>query len=39
MLAVDRGNYTSVNPYSDAPQPIGYAATISGKVFRLRLRL
>ncbi|KAF9419448.1 hypothetical protein BGZ94_009398, partial [Podila epigama] len=29
MLAVDRGNYSRFNPYEDAPQTIGYGATIS----------
>ncbi|CAH8860551.1 unnamed protein product [Trichobilharzia szidati] len=29
MLAVDRGYFTSSNPYEDRPQPIGFAATIS----------
>lgn len=29
MLAVDRGNYCTVNPYMDAPQGIGYGVTIS----------
>jgi len=29
MLAVDRGDYTSTNPYADSPQGIGYSATIS----------
>ncbi|CAE7225105.1 pcmt [Symbiodinium sp. KB8] len=29
MLAVDRGHYAPKNPYTDAPQPIGYQATIS----------
>lgn len=29
MKNVDRGNYVSKNPYSDAPQSIGYGVTIS----------
>ncbi|XP_065901771.1 protein-L-isoaspartate(D-aspartate) O-methyltransferase-like isoform X2 [Dysidea avara] len=29
MLKVDRGNYSSFNPYYDSPQSIGYQATIS----------
>ncbi|XP_064485568.1 protein-L-isoaspartate(D-aspartate) O-methyltransferase-like [Ornithodoros turicata] len=29
MKSVDRGNYTSHNPYEDSPQQIGYAVTIS----------
>lgn len=29
MLAVDRGNYTLVDPYADSPQGIGHGATIS----------
>ncbi|KAK2877832.1 hypothetical protein FQN49_001150 [Arthroderma sp. PD_2] len=29
MLKVDRANYSPSNPYTDAPQSIGYAATIS----------
>ncbi|CAH2005217.1 unnamed protein product [Acanthoscelides obtectus] len=29
MLNVDRGHYSKVNPYMDAPQGIGYGVTIS----------
>lgn len=29
MLEVDRGNYSPVSPYMDAPQGIGYGVTIS----------
>ncbi|KAJ6263752.1 hypothetical protein Dda_2323 [Drechslerella dactyloides] len=29
MLKVDRGNFAGVNPYQDAPQGIGFGATIS----------
>ncbi len=29
MLAVDRKHFAPYSPYSDAPQPIGYGATIS----------
>lgn len=29
MLAVDRGHYSKVSPYMDAPQGIGYGVTIS----------
>jgi len=29
MLGVDRGCFTSFNPYEDSPQTIGYGATIS----------
>ncbi|KAL6233483.1 hypothetical protein BDW75DRAFT_231913 [Aspergillus navahoensis] len=29
MMAVDRGHYAPVRPYSDSPQPIGHGATIS----------
>ncbi|EEQ35572.1 putative protein-L-isoaspartate(D-aspartate) O-methyltransferase [Microsporum canis] len=29
MLKVDRANYAPCNPYTDAPQSIGFAATIS----------
>ena len=29
LLAIDRGNYVPHRPYDDAPQQIGYKATIS----------
>lgn len=29
MLKIDRGDFTKYEPYVDAPQPIGYGATIS----------
>jgi len=29
MLQVDRGKYAQSDPYKDAPQGIGYGATIS----------
>ena len=29
MLATDRGDFSTQNPYLDSPQPIGHAATIS----------
>jgi protein-L-isoaspartate(D-aspartate) O-methyltransferase len=29
MLQVDRGKYAKKNPYTDAPQGIGYGVTIS----------
>ncbi|KAF3939290.1 hypothetical protein ABW19_dt0210287 [Dactylella cylindrospora] len=29
MLKVDRAHYATINPYQDAPQTIGYGATIS----------
>jgi len=39
MLAVDRGLFSSFNPYADSPQSIGYGATISAPhmVFTSRL--